>query len=104
MTDGQDERGCDCPACQQLRIMDAVILKQFAGWEARGIQACPQAHPWPPQRRGSCQSQARIDALRYYTAPIRGRTPEENDHGQAQVAAAQAVEWYPNDHDDDDDV
>jgi hypothetical protein len=33
------------------------------------------------------------------TRPIRERT-----HGQAQATAAQAVEWYPNDHDDDDDV
>jgi len=102
--DEQGEQWCECPACQQLQIMDAVIARQLQGMDSRGVQVRPAEHSWPPQRRGSCQSQVRVDALRFYTAPIRGRDPQEGSDGQTQTTAAQAVECYANDHDDDDDV
>jgi len=103
--DEQGAQWCDCPACQQLQAMDA-FARQLEAAQRAAVPIIDRfdRRPWPLQRKGACQSADRLAWLYRMTVPIRGRRSEEGMHGQAAVAAAQAVEGHANDHDDDDDV
>jgi hypothetical protein len=90
---------CDCEACRLLATINELARKTRAALMARGVRVHAGPRPFPPQPKGACQSGRHLEQLMVMTRPIRERT-----HGQAQATAAQAVEWYPNDHDDDDDV
>jgi hypothetical protein len=105
MTEDQD--WCTCPACQRLQTINAMVQQQLGAMQAGAFRVIPAWYPWPPQRRGACQSQARVDALWDLTAPVRGRGPQEESDGPTAhppAPAGRVVQWYVNDHDDDDDL
>lgn len=104
MEDSLPVEYCDCAACKMLLAMDALADRVLALRRACGVVDRFVKRPWPRQHKGCCRSSERLEWMYRMTQPIRGRIPEEGEHGQAQATAAQAVQCYPNDHDDDDDV